>query len=141
MLIRGDDNWRMTLNLPVALTELPKINLQKIFKLLFQNEWLNRETIADLDAAFPEISDDLKALWNEASITYQREYKLPKNELIQLPNGRFTKKYSPKELRSIKANNKRLMDDVKAAKREYEHFQDRIALWNELKEKYHISII
>lgn len=93
MLIRGDDNWRMTLNLPVALTELPKINLQKIFKLLFQNEWLNRETIANLDAAFPEISDDLKARWS------------------------------------------------KAAKREYEHFQTRIALWSELKDKYHISII
>ena len=130
VLIRGDDNWRMTLNLPVALTELSKIKLRKIFKLLFQNEWLNRETIVNLDAAFPEISDDLKTCWNDASITYQREYKLPENELIQLLNGRFTKKYPPKELRSIKA-----------AKRRYEHFQDRIALWNELKEKYHISII
>lgn len=121
---------RMTLNMPVAMEEMPITNLRKIFKLMDDEYWRNEESTHLFFTYIPEILEDLKDKWGEESLRFQKEYQDPKFD----SSGNYI---SDKEEREKRRNhNKRLMNKVKAAKARYERFQKRVPKLEELKEQY-----
>lgn len=121
---------RMTLNMPVAMEEMPITNLRKFFKYMDQEYWRNEESTHLFFSYIPEILEDLKDKWGQESIRFQKEYQDPKFD----SSGNYI---SDKEEREKRRNhNKRLMNKVKAAKARYERFQKRVPKLEELKEQY-----
>ncbi len=129
----GCDRCNMTLNLPTAFTELTKANMRKIFFMIFQEPGRNAEAIRIIDEVLPEISEELKGKWETASKKFYDEYKDPSYEYYT--EDGISKKYTKKQLISIRAKNKRMMQAVKSAKRNYEMFLPRIELWEEIKQQ------
>lgn len=121
---------RMTLNMPVAMEEMPITNLRKFFKLMDEEYWRNEESTRSFFSYIPEILEDLKDKWNEESLKFQKEYQDPKFD----SSGNYI---SDKEMREKRRNhNKRLMNKVKAAKARYERFQKKVPKLKELQEQY-----
>ena len=121
---------RMTLNMPVAMEDMTITNLRKFFKFMDQEYWRNEESTQKFFSYIPEILEDLKDKWGEASLTFQKDYQDPKFD----SSGNYI---SDKEEREKRRNhNQRLMNKVKAAKAKYERFQKRVPKLEELKEQY-----
>ncbi len=118
---KGD--CRISLNIPDALEYMPVKNVKKFCKDMI-SEVENDESFREFFSYIPEIEEKLKQEWDEASLKYQREYRLPDNGRDKLERDK------------IRTKNKRLLDKVKAAKARYERFEKRIPLLNELKEQY-----
>ena len=118
----------MTIRLPAFLDDCSLKNKKKIFQLIFEEPYRNEETIRTLDDYILEMSEDLKSIWAEKGIKYQREYEDPVYFLRQNPGKK-------KEAVSIRAKNKRMLEAVKSAKNKYENFQKVITAWNEAKLK------
>ena len=114
----------MTIRLPAFLRDCTLANKKKIFRLIFEERYRNEDTIQKLDDYILETSEDLKSVWIEKGLKYQREYEDPVYFLRQNPKKK-------KEAISIKAKNKRMLEAVKSAKHEYDHFQKTIDAWNE----------
>lgn len=96
--------------------------------MIFEERYRNEETIQALNEYIPEMSIFLHEKWNEASLKYQNEYRDPTWFLRQNPSLK-------KEVASIRAKNKRMLNAVKSAKKNYENFQKVIDTWNEAKTK------
>ena len=124
------DNCRMTLYLPVAMEKMPITNLRKILKWSDQERWRNEDSIRLFFDSIPEISEALKKEWVDASIAFQKEFLSEKFDShgYVITDG--------KERKKRKANNKKLMDAVKKAKRRYERFQKKVSKLEELKARY-----
>ena len=121
---------RMTLNMPVAMEDMPIGNLRKFFKFMDQEYYRNEESTQLFFSYIPEILEDLKDRWGDASIAFQKEYQDPKFD----SHGNYI---SDKEEREKRRNhNKRLMSKVKSAKSRYERFQKKVPKLEELKEQY-----
>ncbi len=121
---------RMTLNMPVAMEEMPITKLRKFFKLVGEEHWRNEESTRLFFTYIPEIQEDLKDKWGRESLKFQKEYQDPKFDSA----GNYI---SDKEVREKRRNhNKRLRNKVKAAKARYEQFQKRIPKLKELQEQY-----
>ena len=121
---------RMMLNMPVAMEDMTITNLRKFFKFMDQEYWRNEENTQKFFSYIPEILEDLKDKWGEASLTFQKDYQDPKFD----SSGNYI---SDKEEREKRRNhNQRLMNKVKAAKAKYERFQKRVPKLEELKEQY-----
>ena len=121
---------RMTLNMPRAMEEMPITNLRKFFKWADQEYWRNEGSTRLFFSYIPEIAEDLKDKWGEASLEAQRDYQDPKFD----SHGNYI---SDKEEREKRRNhNKRLLSRVKAAKARYERFLKKAEKLKELKEQY-----
>lgn len=84
---------RMTLNMPVAMEEMPITNLRKFFKLMDEEYWRNEESTRSFFSYIPEILEDLKDKWNEESLKFQKEYQDPKKvKAAKARYERFQKK-------------------------------------------------
>lgn len=118
----------MTIRLPAFLDDCTLANKKKLFRLIFEEPYRNEETIRTLDDYILEMSEDLKSVWTEKGLKYQREYEDPVYFLRQNPGKK-------KEAVSIRAKNKRMLETVKSAKSKYENFQKVITAWNEAKLK------
>ncbi len=133
MTERTLDFWHyschMSLNMPVAMEEMPLTNLRKFLKLMDADRWRNEENIRTFFTYIPEITEDLKAKWDEASLNFQRDYLDPKYSA-----GNYIDDKDEREKR--RNHNKRLLNKVKAAKARYERFQRRVPKLEELKEQY-----
>lgn len=121
---------RMTLNMPVAMEEMPITNLRKFFKLMDDEHWRNEESTRLFFAYIPEIQEDLKGKWDEAGIYFQKNYMSPD---FDSHGNKITDK---KEKKDRKQYNDRLMVKVREAKARYERFQKRVPKLVELKEQY-----
>ena len=120
---------RMTLNMPVAMEEITIANLRKFFKWADQEYWRNEDSTRLFFSYIPEIVEELKSEWDQASLTFQKEYQDPK-----FKNGNYINDKEERERR--RNHNKRLMSKVKAAKARYERFQKRVPKLEELKSQY-----
>lgn len=129
------DRWRMSFNLDEVLSVgNPLPNTKKILSYILKNRYTVVEGDLDLiDEWIRYYAAVLKNSWSAASKAYQNGYRLPDDG--HFINGR-TIPYTKKEVKSIKAENKRLYSDVVYAKNQYERYKKRIDLWNEYKEKY-----
>lgn len=121
---------RMTLNMPVAMIEMPIINLRKFFKFVGQEMWRNEESTQQFFSYIPDITEDLKDKWDEASVKFQKEYQDTK---FDSHGNMITDK---EERKKRKTHNDRLMAKVKSAKAKYERFQKRIPKLKEIQEQY-----
>ena len=120
---------RITLNMPDAMEQITVTKLRKFFKFIDEEFWKNEDSIRDFFTYIPEIQDDLKAQWHEASLRFQHNYQDP-----NFKNGvRITDK---DERNKRKANNDQLMARVKRAKSRYEAFVKKIPKLEELKATY-----
>lgn len=120
---------RMTLNMPVAMIEMPITNLRKFFKWVGQEMWRNEESTQQFFSYIPDITEDLKDKWDEASVKFQKEYQDTK---FDSHGNMITDK---EERKKRKAHNDRLMVKVKTAKATYERFQKRIPKLKEIQEQ------
>lgn len=116
----------MTIRLPEFLKDCTLANKKKIFRMIFEERYRNEETIRILNEYIPEMDISLREKWHEASHKYQNEYRDPTWFLRQNPNRK-------KEVISIKAKNKRMLNEVVSAKKDYERFQKVIDIWNKAK--------
>lgn len=121
---------RMTLHMPVAMEEMPITNIRKFFKIMDDEYWRNEESTRSFFTYIPEILEDLKDKWNEASLYFQENYMSPDFD------SRGYKITDPEERKRRKTYNNQLMAQVKKAKARYERFQKRVPKLEELKEQY-----
>ena len=120
---------RMTLNMPDAMEEITITKLRKFFRFIDEEFWKNEDSVRDFFSYIPEIQDDLKAQWHEASMRFQHEYQDP-----NFKNGERITDKTERDAR--KASNDRLMERVKRAKTRYEKFVKKIPKLEELKTTY-----
>lgn len=121
------DRFSMQLNLPTALEELPQGKLVKIFNLLFTHayeEECNRDTIRRLNDYLPGLVTAKKTAWHDASVRYSNEYR---------GVSRYTKTIIAK---GIRANNKRLLEEVAKTKHAYEKALRTHERYKEVRKKY-----
>lgn len=111
---------KYTLNIPEAVVNLPIVNLRKFFAYTSQEQWRNEESTEAFFSSIPEIAEELKDKWDEASREFQRNYKDPKFD----EHGNYITDKEARQRRRF--HNKQLMADVKRAKTDYERFQRRI---------------
>lgn len=124
------DNCRMTLFLPTAVEKMSIMNLRKILKWSDQERWRNEDSIRTLFNSIPEISEVLKKEWDDACITFQKDY------LDEKFDSRGHLITNGEERKKRKENNRKLIDTVKKAKRRYERFQKKVPKLEELKTRY-----
>lgn len=117
----------MTLSLPRALNELSLTKLRKIFNLLLRSSRSeeNENTVSDLGEAIEENISNTKAAWDAALLAFQREYIDPGSVRLDT-----------KKQKQIQRRNKDLMQDVKSAKRKYDHAIKTQRAWSALTSKY-----
>ena len=120
---------RMALWVPMALEDMPMVNLRKFFKFM-GTEFSNDESTREFFSCIPETEEYLRECWNYESKYFQEQYVDPD----------FTEKGyridDPKERKSRRAHNKRLENRLKEAKGRYDRFQKRIPKLKELQELY-----
>lgn len=121
---------RMILNMPIALEVMTLANLRKFFKFMDQEWQRNEESTRKFFSCIPEVQLDLKGEWDEASRTFQREYKDTKFD----SSGNYISDKDERERRQ--AHNQKLLNDVKRAKSRYERFVKRVPKLKELKDQY-----
>ena len=128
-----DSNCTITLKVPYALVHLPMPKLKKLIRIV--GAWCgwgeddNREALRKLFDAVPIVRDDLKDQWDQGSLRFQREYRDPKFD----SNGHMREKMDREKVRYA---NKRLLEAVKQAKKDYESFLKKMAALEELKALY-----
>lgn len=129
------DDGHMTFNIREVVQNTPISQYRKILSYILKHAWqVQQPNYIDAINAWHDYTVALKkAAWDEASIEYQREWKLW--DQGHVVDGR-TVPYTKKEVISIKAENKRLLQRVKSAKYQYGLFLDRTKVWKELREKY-----
>lgn len=116
----GPEICRIYLNIPTALEEMPVANLRKLFRPIFRDYNRNRESIEDFFTCIPSIEAMLKKEWDLASIVFQQDYKDTGFD----ESGHVITDKNEKAKR--RANNDRLMRNVKKAKARYYRFKMRI---------------
>lgn len=128
----SQDTFHATVYLP-RLTDLPMKNLRKMFSIVLWDDRENWQAIQAIGLYLESIVPDCKKLWDEASVKYQREWRL-----IEKPTRRRTRKEIEKTA-AIRAHNDELTKAVKRAKSQYEHWVKIQALWNDTKQKMNIK--
>ena len=116
----------ISLNVPIALEEMPIANLRKLFEPILREYGRNRESIEDFFACIPEIEAMLKEEWDTASKVFQQCYQDTRFD----GHGHVIMDKDEKARR--RASNNRLMRDVKSAKARYNRFKKRIPKLEEI---------
>lgn len=110
----------ISLNVPIAMEEMPVANLRKLFRPILREYGRNRESIEDFFTCLPAVEAMLKEEWDLASMVFQQDYK----DLKFDESGHVITDKNEKEKRRV--NNNRLMRDVKNAKARYDRFKKKI---------------
>lgn len=123
------ENCRLTLYPMKALQKRTIPNLRKILKLISQEYWRNEENIHLFFSYIPKVQEELREEWEKASLTFQKKYMDPKYN-----RGNYIK--DPEVRRERAARNKKLVDDVKTAKKQYERFMRKVPKLEKLKKDF-----
>lgn len=128
----SQDTFHATIALS-ALLDLPVKNVRYIFSLMLWDDRVNEQAIQDTELYLENIVPDSKKAWDDASIRFQREWRL-----IEKPTRRRTKAEISKAA-AIRARNDELTRAVKKAKAQYERWVKIQALWNDTKHKMNVK--
>lgn len=120
----------MTLNIPEAMLQMPISDLRKFFRYMDIDRWRNEEAFKQFFSAIPDVLEGLKAQWEDASRTFQKEYRDPRFD----SHGNY--RSDKVERAKVKAANDKLYAAVKEAKRKYTAFEKKKARLEELKKLY-----
>lgn len=107
IMIRSDDAFHAWLY-PDKMDELPLPNFRKLMRIMFRAAWRNEEAIEQLRDWFTVVLAERKKLWDDRSLTFQREYQDPEQR-----QGRKTRA-------DAKKHNDALYAEVKRAKARYD---------------------
>lgn len=113
------DTCRITLHLP-KLIELPVPNLRKLFKLMLLEPWNNEEAIQTTELFIPDAVTSSKAKLQTASDAYAQGWRK-----VQNPRSRHP------DVRKVLKENRRLTEDLKAAKALHDSWVKIQAIWLE----------
>lgn len=134
------DNCTYNLLFPRFAMEMRKPALRKIFKWLFQFDWVNQSAIKFFDWEFPQLIEEIektripeaKEAWRKESIKYQNEYRNPDPRFFPP----MTKKEQRKKIAEIKKGNAALMKYVKEAKAAHDQAKKDLEHAKEVYEMY-----
>lgn len=131
--LRG--GWTMQFNLMQLLsTATPIKDVRKVLTYIARNrEYWKDDYTPLIDAWISYLVYNANDQYKFAGNTYANDFRLPDNGRVV--NGR-TIPYTKKEIKDIQANNKRMLNAIKSAKRDIERYEKRADLWDELKDKY-----
>lgn len=114
----------MQINLDPFFSSCTIAKAKKLFGYVFQEPWRNEDTITALADYLPQKADNAKELWHQASAAYQNGYV----------DTTYRYDLTDKQKSPIKAQNKRLLNEVKHCKTQYERWVKIVKILNELKE-------
>ena len=123
---------RLILNTLNTLKDLPITKFRKLVAYICKDLTTeNEEALNRIFSSIPEVQDNLRLAWEEASVRFQKEYEDP----VFGPDG--NKRTDPKEKKNVKARNKYRKDKVleaKKAKKAYDRFLERIPKLKEIQQ-------
>ena len=124
------DRCVMHLNLPTFLDDSTQTNITKALRLLFTHcheHEVNTETVRLLDGFIPDMVNERKRIWEQASREYQDGYRDPKMH-----------RYTRKDAAKVRAINTKLLDAVRSAKRSYDKALKIQTIYATTREKHYL---
>ena len=117
----------MQMNFDPFFTQATLAKQKKLLGYVFQEPWRNEETIRILDAYLPQKQAQAKDAWENASKRYQNEYT----------GTQFRYDLTANQKRTIEAANRKMLNEVKRCKTNFERWGKIIACYEMLKTKNH----
>lgn len=104
--------YELDLSNVICMTET---GWRKMLRHIKRYSWNDENTAALLciRRSLPEVVEDYKTKWHDATVAYQNGYQLP-------PNHPLAPAYTYQQAKHINAENKRLIAAVKRAKKAYD---------------------
>ena len=103
----------------------PLAQLKKFLGYVFQEFWRNEETISILGTYLPQKQAEAKEAWLNASKRYQDEYI----------STQFRYDLTAQQKRTVEAANRKMLNEVKRRKTNFERWGEIIAHYEMLKNK------
>ena len=100
---------------------------KKLLGYVFQEPWRNEETISTLGTYLPQKQAEAKEAWEAASKRYQDEYI----------STQFRYDLTAQQKRTVEAANRKMLNEVKRRKTNFERWGKIIAHYEMLKTKNH----
>ena len=100
-------------------------NQKKLIRYIFQEPWRNEEAIRILGEYLQQKQAEAKEAWEAASKRYQDEYI----------STRFSYDLTANQKRTIETVNRKMLNEVKRRKAEYEHWGKIVTYYSALKAK------
>ncbi len=118
----------MQINLdPFFNRTTPLAKQKKLLGYVFQEPWRNEETISTLGTYLPQKQAKAKEAWESASKRYQDEYI----------STQFRYDLTAQQKRTVEAANRKMLNEVKRCKTNFERWGKIIACYEMLKTKNH----
>lgn len=118
----------MQINLdPFFNRTTPLAKQKKLLGYVFQEPWRNEKTISILGTYLPQKQADAKEAWAVASKRYQDEYI----------GTQFRYDLTAQQKRTVEAANRKMLNEVKRCKTNFERWGKIIAHYEMLKTKNH----
>lgn len=118
----------MQINLdPFFNRTTPLAKQKKLLGYVFQEPWRNEETISTLGTYLPQKQAEAKEAWEAASKRYQDEYI----------STQFRYDLTAQQKRTVEAANRKMLNEVKRCKTNFERWGKIIAHYEMLKTKTH----
>lgn len=118
----------MQINLdPFFNRATPLAKQKKLLGYVFQEPWRNEETISTLGTYLPQKQAKAKEAWEAASKRYQDEYI----------STQFRYDLTAQQKRTVEAANRKMLNEVKRCKTNFERWGKIIAHYEMLKTKNH----
>lgn len=118
----------MQINLdPFFNRTTPLAKQKKLLGYVFQEPWRNEETISTLGTYLPQKQAEAKEAWEVASKRYQDEYI----------STQFRYDLTAQQKRTVEAANRKMLNEVKRCKTNFERWGKIIACYEMLKTKNH----
>ena len=100
-------------------------NQKKLIQYIFQEPWRNEEAIRILGEYLQQKQAEAKEAWEAASKRYQGEYI----------STRFRYDFTAQQKRATEAAHRKMLNEVKRCKAEYEHWGKIVTYYSALKAK------
>ena len=118
----------MQINLdPFFKRTTPLAKQKKLLGYVFQEPWRNEKTISILGTYLPQKQAEAKGAWEAASKRYQDEYI----------STQFRYDLTAQQKRTVEAANRKMLNEVKRCKTNFERWGKIIAHYEMLKTKNH----
>lgn len=118
----------MQINLdPFFNRTTPLAKQKKLLGYVFQEPWRNEKTISTLGTYLPQKQAEAKEAWEAASKRYQDEYI----------STQFRYYLTAQQKRTVEAANRKMLNEVKRCKTNFERWGKIIACYEMLKTKNH----
>ena len=117
----------MQISLDPFFTQATLAKQKKLLGYVFQEPWRNEETISTLGTYLPQKQAEAKEAWEAASKRYQDEYI----------STQFRYDLTAQQKRTVEAANRKMLNEVKRCKTNFERWGKIIACYEMLKTKNH----